>query len=169
MFFSNSLFKIKISQCRYFPIILIMFSLTLKKGKRKYGDMLGNCQAILCRTLGSTLQGLFWICTFFASSYQKTATLSKKMYLATRGWQWHRNNHSLISQMILRPKSLPSRVMLEPALVPVPFWLLKWCWASMSLVELASLWGERYIIRNQGGSIYTHWALVSTLSNRRNE
>lgn len=59
----------------------------------------------------------------------------------------------------LRPNSLTSRVKLGPALVAVPLWLLKWCWASMSLVELAPLWGERYIIRNQGAqSIPTgHW------------
>lgn len=59
----------------------------------------------------------------------------------------------------LRPKSLTYRVMLGPALAAVPLWLLKWCWASMSLIELAPLWGERYIIRNQGAqSIPTgHW------------
>lgn len=56
-----------------------MFSLTLKRGKRKCEDVQDDCQAIICRTLSSTLRGLFfWMYTFLASSYQKTATLPRK-------------------------------------------------------------------------------------------
>lgn len=162
--FSNSLFKTKISTFKTnvdtFPIDLIMFSLTLKKRQKKCVDVLGNCQAILCRTLGSTLRGLFfWICTFLASSYQRLPPFPRKFT-----WQIEAGSntetiteHDNSDDSEAKIPDIQSNV--RASSVAVPFWLLKWCWASMSLVELAPLWGERYIIRNQGAQSIPigHW------------
>lgn len=118
------------------------------------------------RPFGSTLQRLFSsTCTSLVSSYQEAAPFPRKFTWQTEAGSITETITEPDNSDDLRPNSLTSRVKLGPALVAVPLWLLKWCWASMSLVELAPLWGERYIIRNQGAQsipIGHWWALGVT-------
>ena len=77
-----------------------MFYLTFKRANRKYGNVQDDRMKIQSVGHSAEVEGFasalhrmfFWISMSLASSYQKTVTLSKKICLANRGWQYYRNN-----------------------------------------------------------------------------